>query len=109
MRARYSAYALGLEDYVRASWHPSTRPAALNLAADQARLRWIGLQVKRHEALGENEAMVEFVARYKIGGRAHRMHESSRFLRVDDNWFYVGPIPAAGTQASRDEPLTQRA
>jgi SEC-C motif-containing protein len=33
---------------------------------------------------------VEFVARYKVGGRAHRLHESSRFIRGEDgHWRYV--------------------
>jgi SEC-C motif-containing protein len=58
----------------------------------------LGLEVKRHEppgdALGDNEARVEFVARYKIGGRAHRLHEVSRFQRLDGRWYYVdGEFP----------------
>ena len=32
MRSRYSAYGLGLEPYLLATWHVSTRPAALHLA-----------------------------------------------------------------------------
>jgi len=85
MRARYSAYVLGLADYLLASWHPSTRPAPLIL--DEAP-RWIGLNVIRHEP-GATRAIVEFVARYRIGGRAHRLHEISRFVLEDGRWFYV--------------------
>ena len=44
MRSRYSAYVLGLESYLLTTWHPSTRPAALNLAED-AGTRWLGLEV----------------------------------------------------------------
>jgi SEC-C motif-containing protein len=33
MRSRYSAYVLGLEDYLLATWHADTRPAALDLGA----------------------------------------------------------------------------
>jgi uncharacterized protein YchJ len=33
MRSRYSAYALGLEEYLLATWHPSTRPEKLDLAS----------------------------------------------------------------------------
>jgi SEC-C motif-containing protein len=29
MRSRYSAYVLKREDYLLATWHPSTRPASL--------------------------------------------------------------------------------
>jgi SEC-C motif-containing protein len=45
--------------------------------------------VRRHERQGEDRATVEFVARYKIGGRAHRLHEISRFVREDGRWYYV--------------------
>ncbi|MCU1417842.1 MAG: hypothetical protein JWP32_2016, partial [Schumannella sp.] len=34
MRSRFSAYALGLDAYVLSSWHPSTRPADLDLDDD---------------------------------------------------------------------------
>ena len=46
MRSRYSAYVLGLADYLQATWHPNTRPATLSL--DKPGLRWLGLAVKRH-------------------------------------------------------------
>ena len=93
MRSRYSAYALGLRDYVLATWHPSTRPAALEL--DPAATRWLGLEVKRHRADGEDAATVEFVARYRVGGgSAVRLHEVSRFLREDGRWYYLdGEFP----------------
>ena len=91
MRSRYSAYALKLEDYLRATWHPDTCPADLALSE----VRWLGLEIKRHQSDSPGRATVEFVARYKIGGRAHRLHEISRFLRVDGKWLYVdGVFPA---------------
>lgn len=89
MRSRYSAYVLHLEQYLLETWHASTRPAVLNLAADQQGMKWIGLDVKRHEQPDEGHAIVEFVARYKVGGRAQRMHETSRFVREEGRWFYV--------------------
>lgn len=89
MRSRYSAYVLGLRDYLLASWHPATRPAELDLG-DTPGLRWLGLDVKRHADAGDGTAVVEFVARYRIGGApAVRMHEVSRFERVDGCWLYV--------------------
>lgn len=84
MRSRYSAYALGLAQYLLASWHVSTRPAALDL---QPGVKWLGLEVRRHETDGDR-AVVEFVARSKFGGRAHRLHETSRFVREAGRWFY---------------------
>ena len=45
--------------------------------------------------LGNETAVVEFVARYKPGGApAVRLHEISRFERVDGRWLYVdGEFP----------------
>lgn len=93
MRSRYSAYALGLMDYVHRTWHPRTRPALAELRSDAA-TRWLGLEVKRHAVMGGDEAIVEFAARSKVGGRARRMHEVSRFAREGGQWFYVdGSFP----------------
>jgi SEC-C motif-containing protein len=88
MRSRYSAFVFGLPDYLRATWHASTRPASLDL--DEApRPKWLGLEVKRHHATGPDSAIVEFVARCRVGGRGQRMHEVSRFVREDGRWYYV--------------------
>lgn len=88
MRSRYVAYALGLEPYLLTTWHATTRPTSLALDKEP-NLRWLGLGIKRHELNGENRAIVEFIARYKIDGRAYRLHENSRFVREDGCWFYV--------------------
>ena len=91
MRSRYTAYTLAREAYLLASWHPDTRPDHLNLASEPAP-KWLGLQVKTHQLQDANHATVEFVARYKVGGRAWRMHELSRFVREDGTWFYLDGI-----------------
>lgn len=88
MRSRYTAYTLGRENYLLATWCHSTRPTSLGLT-NEPRNKWLGLEVRRHEQLDSNHAEVEFVARYKVGGRAHRLHEISRFVRVGGQWFYV--------------------
>ena len=87
MRSRYSAYVLKLESYLLASWHHGTRPAALDLERDNT--KWTGLEIRKHEAESADRATVEFVARYRIGGRAARLHEVSRFVREDGRWFYL--------------------
>ncbi|MDQ7968302.1 MAG: YchJ family metal-binding protein [Oxalicibacterium faecigallinarum] len=93
MRSRYSAYVLGHMPYVHASWHASTRPLLDELVHDHG-MRWLGLDVKKFVPDG-NEATVEFVARSKVDGRAHRLHEVSRFVREDGRWFYIdGVFPA---------------
>mgnify|MGYP003461222294 FL=1 len=88
MRSRYSAYVLGLEPYLLATWHASTRPAALHLA-EEAGTKWLGLEVKRRQMQDASHATVEFVTRYRIAGRGHRLHETSRFVCEDGRWLYV--------------------
>jgi SEC-C motif-containing protein len=88
MRSRYCAYVLGLTDYLLSTWHSSTRPQALD--ADGAPSRWLGLEVRRHEMQDDSHATVEFVARSRqAGGRALRLHETSRFVRESGRWTYV--------------------
>jgi SEC-C motif domain protein len=87
MRSRYSAYVLGLAPYVQATWHPSTRPAEIE--PDPPGLHWLGLEVRRHEQPDATHATVEFVARSKLAGRAHRLHETSRFVREEGRWYYL--------------------
>ena len=86
MRSRYSAFVLGYADYLLDTWHPSTRPADIGF---EPGLRWLGLQIRQHQVIDDDRATVEFVARSKLGGRAHRLHEISRFLREDRHWFYI--------------------
>ncbi|MBL8304136.1 MAG: SEC-C domain-containing protein [Ideonella sp.] len=90
MRSRYSAYVRGLGGYLLATWHPDTRPARLD--PDPPALRWLGLEVKAHrmtDGPAGDRATVEFVARSKLDGRAHRLHETSRFVREAGRWYYV--------------------
>ena len=87
MRSRYSAFVRDLSGYLLATWHPSTRPATLE--PNPTGLRWLGLEVRSHQAQDAEHATVEFVARSKLGGRAQRLHETSRFVREEGRWFYV--------------------
>ncbi|WP_322033438.1 YchJ family protein [Paraburkholderia sp. J76] len=91
MRSRYTAYVLGDEAYLRSTWASETCPSDLDVnPAAEGAPRWLGLAVKRHEQRDEMHAIVEFVARYKTGGRAFRLHETSRFTRGGDGrWRYV--------------------
>lgn len=90
MRSRYCAYVLGLADYLLGTWHTSTRPARLE--PNEPGLKWLGLDVKQHTQLDADHAEVEFVARSKLGGRAYRLHERSRFLRENGFWYYVDGV-----------------
>jgi SEC-C motif-containing protein len=84
MRSRYSAYVLGLIDYLLATWHPSTAPGDLELSP----LKWLGLEVRHAQATGD-AGVVEFVARCRDNGRGVRLHEISRFVREEGHWLYI--------------------
>ena len=86
MRSRYSTFVLQQADYLLATWHASTRPAALDFAPGA---KWLGLEVRSHRLLDADHAEVEFVARCREAGRATRLHERSRFVRESGRWFYV--------------------
>ncbi len=97
MRSRYSAYVLVREDYLLRTWHESTRPDHLDFSDAEA-ITWLGLKIVRTEAGDSNDqqSIVEFVARYKVSGKAHRMVEISRFVRESGQWFYLdGTLPPA--------------
>lgn len=88
MRSRYAAYVWGDEAWLLQSWSAQTRPEQVQLSPKQ---RWLGLKIKRVEAGGEQDVtgVVEFVARYKVDGRGHRLHEVSAFEREGGAWRYV--------------------
>lgn len=101
MRSRYAAYVLGLGDYLLTTWHPRTRPAQVDFAVLP---RWLGLKILRHEAATDDTAIVEFVAHYKAGGRAHELRETSEFVREDGRWLYIdGEVAGAdGNEVTND-------
>ncbi|TJZ78480.1 hypothetical protein FCG67_10600 [Rhodococcus oryzae] len=91
MRSRYSAFAVGDADYLRRTWHPSTRPARLTLDPDQ---RWTRLDILGHTGGGllDTEGTVEFEAHYVHSGQRDSLREHSRFVREDGRWLYLDPL-----------------
>ncbi|MDR2321487.1 MAG: YchJ family protein [Microbacterium sp.] len=88
MRSRYTAFAIGDTAYLRRSWHPSTRPASIELDPD---VRWLRLDILAKSAGGpfDAEGIVEFEAIHRDASGRGVLHERSRFMREDGNWFYV--------------------
>jgi SEC-C motif-containing protein len=88
MRSRYCAFVRGDEPYLLATWHPATRPGRVQL---DTQARWLGLSIRATEAGGPDDmtGTVEFVARYKIDGKGTRLHEISRFEKIDGRWYYL--------------------
>ena len=97
MRSRYTAYTLNDEAYLRATWDERTCPKERITHDDPT--KWLGLEIRRHVPM-DDIATVEFVARYKKNGRAHRLHEVSRFVREQGCWFYLDGSFPESTRAS---------
>jgi SEC-C motif-containing protein len=90
MRSRYTAYVKADIDYIEKTMGP---PASIGFDRVDAKrwaqkVKWLGLNVLGATAQGD-QGTVEFVARYKINGKAQRMHENSLFKRIHDQWVYV--------------------
>jgi SEC-C motif-containing protein len=85
MRSRYAAFALGKRDYLLATWHPTTRPARLELTPGE---EWLLLRVIAARETGDT-ATVEFTARSRLGQTTRTIHELSRFVRENGRWLYV--------------------
>lgn len=85
MRSRYRASAVGDLSYLKATWHPRTRPA--DLAPDG--VTWRRLDVLGTVAGGpfDTAGVVEFAAHYRFPAGAGRLHEVSRFVREGRRWF----------------------
>lgn len=86
MRSRFSAFVLGLPDYLVATWHPRTRPESV----DTEGMEWISLEILDtvDGEEGDETGIVEFIARHDRG----EMRERSAFARRAGRWFYVEAV-----------------
>lgn len=90
MRSRFTAYYRKNLDYLLFSWHPDTRPA--QMGPDELEgIKWLDLTItdRQQGQASDSEGTVSFSARFKIGGKAGRLREKSRFVRLDGYWYYL--------------------
>lgn len=93
MRSRYTAYALGDERHLRATWHPATRPETVAVGVQT----WLGLRVIETVDGGADDetGVVEFEATFRdVDEQVRVLRERSTFLRKGSRWLYVGPEDA---------------
>ena len=103
MRSRYSAYALGLIDYLVATTLPAQQAA---LDRDSMRAwslgsTWLGLEVEGSELI-DTHAFVTFTARWHDGDGEHSHRERSAFVQQDGRWYFIDPT--APLKAGRNDP-----
>jgi len=103
MRSRYSAYTLGLIDYLVATTLPAQQAA---LDRDSMRAwslgsTWLGLEVEDSELI-DTHAFVTFTARWHDGDGEHRHRERSAFVQQAGRWYFIDPT--APLKAGRNDP-----
>jgi len=93
MRSRFSAFARGDTAYLLASWHPSTRPASIDL--DDA-VRWIRLEIVDvvDGRQWDDHGVVEFRAHHRVGRTPGVLAERSSFVRQEGRWVYLSGRPS---------------
>jgi SEC-C motif-containing protein len=106
MRSRFTAFVRADAGYLLATWHPSTRPAELDL---DGQLAWTRLEIRDTTGGGpfDRSGVVEFRAHYRRmgerpGGEPGVLHERSSFLRTGGQWLYVsGDVRSPANPARR--------
>lgn len=88
MRSRFSAFVQNKNDYLIATWHPSTRPEHLDLSDSPD---WVGLSVLASDT-NDDRGRVHFRAYYRAGGQWRFLEEHSEFVRESGHWFYVSGV-----------------
>ena len=106
MRSRYSAYTLGLIDYLTATTLPAQQALLeiehMRLWSEQS--QWLGLSIEQvADGAGSNRAQVTFVARWADPDGSQQSHrECSEFKRIDQRWYFIDPNHLI--KAGRNEP-----
>lgn len=105
MRSRYTAYVLGLVDYLKSTTLP-LQQAALDVESIRQwsqSSRWLGLEVGAVESLSPKHAKVRFQVRWQdASGTEHLHQELSSFVQVAGTWYFIDPtVPV---QRGRNDP-----
>lgn len=95
MRSRYSAFATNAFDYLVRTHHAPQRATdeRAQLEAQSTTLQWLALQIcdSTDGAADRQQGEVEFKAFFRAGN-IRCLHERSRFVFEDGQWFYVDAV-----------------
>jgi SEC-C motif-containing protein len=101
MRSRYTAFVLKLSDYLKQSWHASTRPNSLEL---DNRTQWKRLEILASHNNNET-GEVHFKAYFIEDGGWQVIEERSKFLYQDQHWYYLtGDYKPKTLKPNRNDP-----
>ena len=100
MRSRYTAFYLGNVDYLIATLHLDKRSSEdrreLNKSINNT--KWLSLTIidTQKGKKSDSTGIVEFEAIYQVG-EPRQLHERSRFIKSNGQWFYVDGDILPGT------------
>ena len=110
MRSRYSAWALGLIDYIIVTTWPRQQGYLQRKALEDwaEATEWQQLEVvdtdkgQTDDTAGE----VEFRATYRLkaNGKIDVHQERSSFIKEGERWFFIDPTSATKTSTGRNDP-----
>ncbi len=90
MRSRYSAFYLGLGQYIYNTHYPGFRGNANveDYQASAENTTWCRLEILNSQTTG-NAGIVEFKAYFIEKDKLHCLHEISNFVLDNEQWFYT--------------------
>jgi SEC-C motif-containing protein len=98
MRSRYAAYALNLPQYIIDTTHPENSHYQENkdkwmqeLHDFSNNIRFDGLKILSFQD-GDTQAGVTFRAYLRQGEIDSSFTEQSKFIKMDDRWFYLSGV-----------------
>lgn len=108
MRSRFSAFCTGNIDYLIATHHPSKHQdndrQTLNQSVNEC--QWLQLSIhptSNHQTSQtlkpNNQDEVEFTATYLHQGQLLQLHEISRFIYENQQWYYLDGVIDEGHSA----------
>ncbi|BAU67047.1 SEC-C motif domain protein [Stanieria sp. NIES-3757] len=107
MRSRYTAFCRGNIDYLIATLHPERRTETdrAELTKTINNTQWLSLTIINTNKGKKNDAIgyVEFEAIYQVN-EPGQLHERSKFIKKDNQWFYVEGDILPGTTPKRNDP-----
>lgn len=107
VRSRYTAFTQANIDYV---FRTSRGNAKKTFDRDAAikwveNTEWVKLTITKTSPIKENDTIgyVEFIAEFKENGENDKVHERSRFEKINDTWYYTDGISLSESRHCHDE------
>ncbi len=107
MRSRYSAFCTKEIVYLISTHHPSRQQPDEKDVLEKTihQTEWLGLKIiKTKTVLNQDIGYVEFAAFYKKNTEIGQLHENSKFIQEQGQWFYFDGVLMEPLKFSRNEP-----